>query len=357
MTQTTRADPFDQRRQLASLWRWFADGQFASSPLYRAVADAVAEDDEILDLVLESPPPAHFPLILLAVVHYLVLDGLAHPLADVYAGRADATDAPALFRDLCLSQRRQVLELMEHRRIQTNEVGRSALIGPALTTVSQERGGPLRVIDVGASAGLNLCCDRYLLDYGRHGVTGPPDSPVRIECDVRGGSPPVAASLGPLATRVGIDLDPPDLDHPDDVRWLLACIWPDAGRMERARRAIAVVQGEEPEVLRGDALELLPEVLDGIDPGGTICLITTWAFGYLSIEQRQVFMALLAEHGVRRPIVWICGDGPGVVDLVPVGDGAEAGEVLCEVAFDAEGVHPRLLARAHAHGHWLDWKV
>ena len=44
----------------------------------------------------------------------------------------------------------------------------------------------------GASAGLNLFCDRYRLDYGTAGATGPADAPVRIECAVLGGAPPIA---------------------------------------------------------------------------------------------------------------------------------------------------------------------
>ena len=62
--------------------------------------------------------------------------------------------------------RAEVLELMETRRTQTNECGRCALIGPALTWAAQQFGGPLALLDVGASAGLNLGCDRYFLDYG-----------------------------------------------------------------------------------------------------------------------------------------------------------------------------------------------
>jgi hypothetical protein len=357
MTEAAPAGETDQREELAALWRWFADSQFTASPLYTAIAGAVADDPEILDLVLESPPLAHLPLILMAAVHYLLLGGLEHPLAGIYSGsKSDAAArAPALFRDLCLSHRREVLEVMDDRRIQTNEVGRSALIGPALTTIGRAHPQPLYLVDVGTSAGITLCCERFLLDYGPHGTTGPADSRVRVECEVRSGSPPIAGSLGPFATKVGIDLDPPDVENPDDVRWLLACIWPDTGRLERARRAITVAQEEHPKVIEGDALELLPGVLDGIDRNGTICLLTTWSFGYLSVEQRQAFVDMLAHHGARRPIVWVCGDGPGVLSLVPVH--GEPGDVLSEVTFDAAGAHPRLLARVHAHGHWLDWRA
>jgi hypothetical protein len=48
-------------------------------------------------MVQSAPSEAHLPNVLLAAVHYLVLSGLEHPLADVYAGRSDQDPGP-LFR-------------------------------------------------------------------------------------------------------------------------------------------------------------------------------------------------------------------------------------------------------------------
>ena len=79
-----------------------------------------------------------------------------------------------------------LLALLQTRRVQTNDCGRSAIIGPALTWVAEQLPGPYCLVDVGASAGINLLCERYRLDYGRHGATGSPDSTVRITCEVTG---------------------------------------------------------------------------------------------------------------------------------------------------------------------------
>lgn len=348
MTQATH-----RRQALAELWRWSA-GQFPTSPLYRAVASTVADEPAVLDLVLEAPPDAHMPLVLLAAVHYLLLGGLEHPLAGVYAGTSTG-DPGTLFCDLCLSHGRELLEVMEGRRVQTNEVGRCALVGPALTKVSEDLGAPLHLVDVGTSAGIVLCCDRFLLDYGPLGTTGPAGSAVRISCEVREGSPPVAAVLGPFASRSGIDRRPPDLADPDDVCWLLACVWPDSGRLERARLAIDEARRDPPAIHTGEALELLPDVLDDLDDTGVACVLTTWSFSYLSLEERAALVELLARHGRERPVVWVCGDGPGVVDMVPAPPAPVTGEVLSAVAFDDHGAHPQLLADVHAHGDWMRW--
>src|SRR5262249_31006609 len=97
---------------------------------------SVAASDDVLALLDEAPPRSHQPNVLLAAVHYLLLGGLAHPLAAVYAGSSDAEPGP-LFVDICLTHRDEILELLATRHTNTNEVGRSAVIAPALTAVAR----------------------------------------------------------------------------------------------------------------------------------------------------------------------------------------------------------------------------
>ena len=353
---TAVGDPLDD---LAELWRWFADGIMTGyCPLYDEIARSVADDRELLALQYSARSHAHLPPMLLAGAHYLLLSGVGHPLADVYADRSSAPAAP-LFRDLCLGNQSALLEVLNSRTVQTNEVGRSALLGPALTWAAA--GEPLQLIDVGCSAGLNLLCDKYRLDYGEHGLTGPEDSAVQIECRVVAGSPPVAASLPIMAGRVGIDLDPPDLTDPDDARWLLACVWPGTGRFQRAARAIEVGQSNPPPVLRGGALETLPGVLADLVEG-RIVVLNSWSFSYFSVEQRRAYVELLATVGRSRPVVWLCMDAPGVVEALasgelPAAEGVES-DVLSVVTF--EGVHqPRaeVLAFVQSHGQSMLWQA
>ena len=159
---------------LAAVWTYFADtscGEY--SPLYDRICRTVAASDEVLALIAEAPPRGHLPNVLLGAVHYLLLGGLDDPLAEVYAGRSDADVGP-LFVDFCLRHRDELLDLLATRHTNTNEVGRSALLGPALTVVATRVGAPLGLVDVGCSAGVNLLCDHYLLDYGPGGTTGRP---------------------------------------------------------------------------------------------------------------------------------------------------------------------------------------
>ena len=349
----------DATDDLANLWRWFGETQCRGySPIYERIAEVVAANREILELFREAPPAAHMPPAPLGAVRYLLLDGLDHPLGDVYAGRSDADPGP-LFVDLCRSQRDHLLAVLETRRVQTNDCGRSALIGPALTWVATQLPGPYSLVDVGTSAGINLLCDRYRLDYGHHGFTGPADSSVRINCEIKGGVPPIADRLPDLAQRLGIDLSPIDLSNPADAQWLLACVWPDTGRAERVEASIRLAQSDLPSIVTGRANEVLSGVLAGLPTDGTIILTTTWAFGYFSIEERAAFVELLRTESEHRRIAWVSAEGAGTVDeLTPLGGSDSSGpDTLGAVLFERGASTPHLLAQVHGHGNWIDWRA
>ena len=69
-----------------------------------------------------------------------------------------------------------------------DEVGRSAVLVGGYAEVTHRTTLPLRVLEIGASAGLNLRWDHFAYDTGR-GVSGDPDSPVRFS-GVWVGDPP-----------------------------------------------------------------------------------------------------------------------------------------------------------------------
>ncbi len=348
--------------KLSELWRWFADTQCGTySPLYDRICRAVAADETVLGMMAEAPPHALLPNMLLGAVHYLVLGGLEHPLSEVYAGRSDADPGP-LFIDVCLSHRAAIAGLLATRHTNTNEVGRSAIIGPALTHVASVLGQPLGLVDIGCSAGLNLLCDRYLLDYGTAGSSGPPDAAVRVRSEVRGGRPPIADRLPVVAVRLGVDRVPVDLDSDDAVRWQLALVWPDTGRLARTRVAFAEARRSPPDVLQGDAVDDLGEIIDRIPDQCTTVVLTTWAFAYLPVKRRAEFAKVLADVSSGRTVAWVSAEGPGVVDafagvVAPTDKEGNTAGILGLVIFRRGRRDERLLAFAHPHGSWIDWQA
>jgi hypothetical protein len=348
----------DWADELGRLWAWFAEHQFRGySALYERIAGAASDSPAVLEIQMEAPPEAHLPTVLLGAVHYLLLDGADHPLADVYAGRSNADPVP-LFLDLCRARHDELVAVIRVRRVQTNDCGRSALLGPGLTWLSDRLPGSMALVDVGASAGLNLIPDRYRLDYGGHGTTGPP-SPVSIHCDVIGGEPPIAAALPSFAVRVGLDRSPIDLADPDDARWLLACVWPDTGRLERTAASIRLARESLPAVHPGDAVHDLPPLLEGLDEGVSAVVVNTWSLSYLSRAEREEYVDVLAQASRRRVIGWLLADDSSVLSEVPaLGDGGPAGNALAALLFDrGELVSGEVLAAVHQHGVWIDWRA
>ena len=351
-----------RRQGLSAIWTYFGEHECGDySRLYTQISKTVAANDAVLKLVLEAPATSHQPNVLLAAVHYLLLGGLDHPLSAVYAGESDAAVGP-LFIDVCLTHRAEILALLATRHTNTNEVGRAAVIGPALTAAAQRLGAPLGLVDVGCSAGLNLFCDRYLLDYGARGTTGPLDAAVRIESEIVGGDAPIAPQLPEIRFRVGLDRDPMNLTVADNARWLLSCIWPDTGRLPRARTAIAAAQSTPPDLVQGDAVDDITAVVLGLPPDVTPVVVTTWALAYLPRSRRAEFHETLAAASRTRPIAWVSAEGVGVVDAfagtTPPVDGNRTDASLLGLVTFRDGVGAsELLAFVQPHGAWIDWRA
>src|SRR4029078_9818978 len=111
--------------ELGRIWDWFADTSCRGySPLYDRICREAARDEEVLDIVRAAPEESHIPNVLLAAVHFLLLHRLDHPLAAVDAGTSEADPSPP-FREICFERRPEISALLETRRTNTNECGRS----------------------------------------------------------------------------------------------------------------------------------------------------------------------------------------------------------------------------------------
>ncbi len=331
------------------------------------------------DLSLERRPSARDPYRLMASVQYLVLGGTGHPLAALYRDRAQPAgsgldgaaggglDGPAgrrldgaagLLRSFCEQYRTEIVELMNRRYVQTNETGRCGGLALGLAEAAARIGEPIGLVDDGASAGLNLSLDEYLLDFGPAGSVGPADSPVRLICDVRDGPLPAPVRLPPIARKVGIDRAPVDVNDADTARWMLACIWPGTGRQERARQAMRLRAGQPALVRAGDMVADLAPAIEEMGDLPTV-VVTSWSYSYLPPDVRPAFLATLRAAARRRPVAWVCLDLLGVAPIFTPETPAPADEQIPSLIgvaiIDDRGVRARPLAFVHSHGIWLQW--
>jgi hypothetical protein len=182
---------------------------------------------------------------------------------------------------------------------QTNEVGRSAVLMAGLLVAADGLKRPLHLLELGASAGLNLILDRYAYDLGGM-EAGDPDSPLRLVPDWKGPPPPAARVA--VASRRGVDLRPAR-----DPQRLLAYVWPDQPRrLEQAEKAIALLAADPAQVDEGDAAEWLERPLAGPAPEGAARIVMhSVAYQYFPPETQARVTAAIEAAGKREPLGWL----------------------------------------------------
>jgi hypothetical protein len=300
------------------------------SPLYARLLRAWADDPAAAELV--GPDPAwDAPLRLIGGLHYLVL------------GREAGWNDP-------LEKHREFLrEFVETQGVQTNEVQRSWVLLPLLLRVAQRTGAEtFDLVELGPSAGLNLVWDRYRYRY-EAGEWGPADAVLQFEGEERRHVPAELLGLEPrVRGRIGIDRSPIDVSTEEGARLLRAFVW--AGQDDRMRRleeAIEAVRADLPELVRGDFVEELPEVLAALPRDALTVVFQTASFGYIGDEGRARVRSVLEEAGAERPLAFISTGKP------------RAPEEDCwglRLVFWPGGER-EFAGHADFHGSWLQWEL
>jgi hypothetical protein len=318
----------EELTDLADHYRWFAAVEAAAlSPLYAELAAAVAEDADVLAFLHQLPQPKRQANLLLGALTFLH----GGPPADA-----------AVLHDRVVGDADRLRTTMLTRATQTNEAARCTALLPLLAALP----GPLALVEAGASAGLCLHPDRYGYDYD--GVRVGPPSAVQLRCTTTGRGP-VPRGLPQVVRRIGIDLDPLDPADPADVAWLQALIWPGMDeRRDRLAAAAALAAREPAEMVRGDLLQRLPEVVAGVPASCTVVVFHTAVLAYLPAAARDRFVELVAGLPVR----WISQEGAGVLPTVRdrLPEPPAADEARFVLALDGEP-----LAYTAPHGGRIDW--
>ena len=322
------------------------------SPLYARVLEVAADDAraggacaEVLIGRSEEPFGSVLALRFLAAVHRVVLDGRSPELAAFYpsAGGTERGDPAHAFRTTI---QRHCAEVARRTgdRLQTNEVGRSAVLVGGYAEVARRTRLPLRVLEVGASGGLNLRWDHFAYVTDR-GVSGDPDSPVRFS-GVWDGPPPELPPTFDVAERAGCDPNPIDATTPDGRLTLMSFVWADQcdrfalldGAIEVARRVPAVVD-------RSGAADWVASHLRSATPDVATVVVHSIVFQYLSTDERARLSATIEAAGRqatgRAPLAWLRMEPDG-----------ERAELRLTTWPDGE---ERVLATAGYHGQPIWW--
>ncbi|MDT0260452.1 DUF2332 domain-containing protein [Jatrophihabitans lederbergiae] len=284
--------------------------------LYRFLLTHLADDWESGGVVREicrdweaAPAESLVQLRLLARLQRLVLTRRARELGSYYpnlGGSADYRNSWPAFRTVLAEH---VQELRDALQVvpQTNEVGRAtALLVGIFDAVRRSGLDRIRLLEPGASAGLNLLVDHFRIgrDTPTGWASGPADSPLRLERAVIGAVQPVDYTI---VSRRGCDLAPVDPTTEEGRLTLTSFVWPDdLERHERLKAALQVAAHHPVTVDRSTASEWLDARLS--EDAGHRVLTVVWnsvtAQYWPPDEQDRVHDILSAAAG-RVPLAQV----------------------------------------------------
>ena len=287
----------------------------------------------------------------MAAMHRLVLLRKAPQLALFYpsvGGTADPERAWPAFQ-AAAEQHRDTLREFVGFPCQTNEVGRSAALAPGFLTVARTSGRPLRLLEVGASAGLNLRWDHYRYrDAGDGRSWGDGGSPVVLEgrWDV-----PVALldQQVDIAGRHGCDPRPIDVTTDDGRLAITASVWSDQPhRFERLRGALGIANRVPVDLVQAPAGEWLPERLAEDPAGAATVVYHSVVMQYVPVDERRAIVAAIRAAGEAAsgaaPLHWLRMEPEHPLRAMSVR------------LTSWPGGEERLLATSGAHGDPVRWR-
>ena len=330
-----------QTSQIAARYRRFATTEAAGqAPLYEALALAVAASASACSFLAPLPVDRQQPNLFLAALR-------------LAAGRVIA---PEELEDLLTEKGADIAAVMQTRTTQTNEPARCATLLPALAQIQDQTQRPIALIEVGASAGLCLLPDAYGYDWGHATLPAPPSglsppvSPVPyapvFACKTSANAP-LPRQHPDIVWRAGLDLNPLDVNNPEDVAWLETLVWPgQETRLARLRAAISVAQAAPPRLCAGDLTRDLAPLMAEAPQGATLVVFHTAVLTYV---QNQAARDRFAQDMLNSQAVWLSNEG---LRVFPQYAGPETPRHADKFLLLRNG---QPLARTGPHGQSLDW--
>lgn len=318
--------------------------------LLRGLAQAMTEGEAVLHAVASwqgEPMADALPLRVAGALHALVLEGRSPELAQCYPGGSNNND-DALQRATiaALASNPDVLADYLASPPQTNEVGRSAVLLGGFTTIAAYTGLPLRLLELGASAGLNMNWDRYRYRLGDC-VMGDASSALELVPIWQGELPP-AASIS-VVERSACDRSPVDVLNATQRQRLRSYVWADQySRLQQLNAALEVAAQRPVRVEQAKADAWIAHKLAAPLPGGVATVIYHTIFwSYLSPEAQARIASTIHAAGqaatTEAPLAWL---------RFEINDFQGHPRLLLSLWPGPQDLH---LADAQAHGSAISW--
>jgi hypothetical protein len=209
---------------------------------------------------------------------------------------------------------------------QTNEVKRSLALLPGFLYLTHAFPGPMHLLELGASAGLNQLWDQF--DYTTPAWSRSGAGRVRIETAWDGPAPAHLSARITVASRAACDQAPIDVRVPANVLRLKSYAWPDQPeRLARIEAAAAMATEMSVRVDAADAADWLTKRLAARPAEGLTVVYHSVFLQYPPAEVRAALRTMIAEAGAEatpaRPFAWLCMepaaffDGPDQAGINP----------------------------------------
>ncbi|MFN7056628.1 DUF2332 domain-containing protein [Hyphomonas sp.] len=244
-------------------------------------------------------------------LHHCVLTGTAAELAAAYpaanAGWTMETVWPVA-RDW-LARNEDAARAFMASPPQTNETRRAIALLPGFLKAAARFPGPMHLFELGASAGLNQCWDRF--HYRTETWQRAGSSDVMIDTDWRGPPPEHLDAAIEVASRAACDQSPVDVTDPAAAIRLKSYAWPDQpARLARIDAAIGLAREAGVKVEKADAAEWLAAKLAARPETGLTLVFHSVFLQYPPADTQKALRAMIAEAGAAateaRPLAWVC---------------------------------------------------
>lgn len=320
-----------------------------TASLLNLLADCLKDDTAVGGIILNWPGDPIADALALrtaGALHALVLTGQSIELLDVYPPNALDNDKLRLALEAALDTHDvDILRFIESPP-QTNEVGRAAALTGGFLTIATLTSLPLTILEVGASAGLNLHWDRFSYDLGGLAIRKSAGIPL-IAPAWKGPAPPAAAAL--VVDRAGCDRSPIDVRSNENVLRLRAYVWPDqTDRLARLDQALTCVRSSPVRIEQADAADWAMARLAERRHDVATVLFHSIVWQYIEKRSQKRLEHAIETAGRRAdaktPFAWL--------RMEP--ETAKAAALRLTLWPGGETLH---LADVDYHGSWITWHI
>ena len=321
-----------------------------TAALIEALLHHLTPDGRLTPLLTPWPgdPTADIlPLRVTGALHALVLSNAATTLAALYPPNPIPTRQALIdATGETLTTHASFIKTFLISPPQTNEVARAAVLLPGFLHIAATTQKPLRLLEIGASAGLNLLWDKFHYRLGG-GRWGDPASPVQLAPDWTGHLPNLATPIT-ITARLGCDIAPIDVTDPHACLRLRAYVWPDqTDRLARLTGALTLALHTPATPTKANATDFLRAHLTQRHRGEVTALYHSIMWNYVTAADRADITAIVGQAGQNAtrdtPLAWLRFEIPAQ-DALPT--------LMLTQWPGGETIH---LATAHPHGAAITW--